>query len=117
MIKQAERTDLRLEITVDIAQFVEFVHGGEHLADVEAGVFLLKHSRVIQECTEVATGNIFHGKIDELRILEGVEKPHEPWSLGRSEDVALHKNVANLRRISATRLMSKFEETDIPRPS
>jgi hypothetical protein len=59
-------------------------------------VFLLEDAGIVQECAEVAARDIFHSKIDKLRILEGVEKPNKPGGLGRGEDVTLHQNVANL---------------------
>jgi len=65
-------TNLRFQITMDIAQLMQFIHTSEHLCDVETCVFLLKNARIIQQRPEIASWNIFHGKIDEFRILESI---------------------------------------------
>ena len=59
-----------------VTELVQFVHSHEHLANVEAGVLLLQYTGVVEECAKVTTGDVFHGEVNKLRILEGVEKSY-----------------------------------------
>jgi len=45
---KAAEADLRLEISVYVAQLVELVHTHKHLRGVKLGVFLLEHPRVVE---------------------------------------------------------------------
>ena len=57
---------------MNVAQLVQFIHSGEHLADVEPRMLLLQHSRVVEECSEVASRDVLHGEVHVLRVLEGI---------------------------------------------
>ena len=65
-------TYLRLQIAMDVAQSVQLGDGHEHLTRIEARVLFRDDPCAVQEGTEVASGDIFHGEIDVLRVLEGV---------------------------------------------
>lgn len=67
---------------MDVPQFMQLVDADEHLGDVEPRVLLFQDARVVQEGAEVATGDVFHGEVDELRVLEGVQESDEPWGFG-----------------------------------
>jgi hypothetical protein len=75
---------------------MEFVDGGEHFCDVEAGVFLFEDARVGEEGAEVAAWDVFHGEVDVFCVLEGVEETDEPWGLCGGEDVAFDEDVSDL---------------------
>ena len=76
---------------------MELVYAFKHLGDVEARVLLLENARVVEKGSKVAAGYVFHSEIDELRVLERVQKPDEPRGFGGGKDVALDQNVADLR--------------------
>lgn len=59
-------------------------------------MLLLEDARVVEEGTEVAAGDKVHREVDVGGVLEGVEEPDEPGSVGRGEDVPLGKDVADL---------------------
>ena len=110
---------LGLEVAVDVPELVELADGSEHLADVEAGVLLLEHARVVEQGAEVAAGDVFHGEVDEGGVLEGVEEAHEPRRLGRRQDVPLDQDVSDLgaRSGSGERRHARERERDWPHPS
>lgn len=89
-------TYLRFEIAMKIAELVEFIHRSEHLADVEPGMLFLENSRVVEQRSEVTTGNIFHGQINVLRVLEGIQKPDQPRGLSGCQDVSFDQNMPDL---------------------
>ena len=67
-------TYLWLEVSMNIAQFMKFIHSGEHLADIESCMFFLEDSGIIQEGSKVASWNIFHCQINMFGILERVKE-------------------------------------------
>lgn len=83
---------------MDISQTVELVHGHEHLADVEQDMPHGKDgtSCVIEKCTEVASGYVFHGQVDEVQVLERIKQTYKPGRLGSGEDITFHKDVLDL---------------------
>lgn len=52
-------TCLWFQITMNVPKFVKFVHTDEHFSGVEAGMFFLKHTRVVEQCSKVAPWNVF----------------------------------------------------------
>ena len=42
----------------DVSELVELVDGHEHLGDVESGVFLLEHTRVVEQSSEIASRDV-----------------------------------------------------------
>ena len=76
---------------------MQFIDGHKHLGYVESGILFLKHAGIIHQCTEVASGNIFHSQVDELAVLKGVKKTDKPWCPGGSQDIALNEDVSYLR--------------------
>lgn len=91
------RANLRFQVTVDVPQLMQLVDSGEHFRHVEACMLFLEHSRVVQKCTEVSSGNVLHSEVYMLSILESVEKAHEPWGFGCCEDVPLNQHMSNLQ--------------------
>lgn len=81
---------------MDVAQFVQLVNGCEHLTDVKSSMLFLQNARVIQQRPEVSSGYVFHSKVDVFGILESIEKLNQPRRLGRSQDISLNENMANL---------------------
>ncbi len=98
---------------MDITQFMQLVDSGEHFADVEASVFLLEYARIVEKGAKVASGHVFHGKIDILRVLESVKQPDKPRCLGRGKDIAFNKDMSNLGS-DKLRVWNKIELS--PRP-
>jgi hypothetical protein len=62
-----------LEITMDISKFVELVDGREHFTDIKPRVFLFQDPGVVEQCPKVTPRDVLHGKVDMLRVLEGVQ--------------------------------------------
>ena len=103
---------------MDVTQSVELVHGSEHLADVKSSDLLLEHAGVVEQCPEVAAGDVLHGEVDVLGVLEGIQQADEPRRLRRSEDVALDEDVADLADDGGGNGRENGESTgDAPRPS
>lgn len=53
------QTDLWFQISVDISELVELAYAHEHLGGIEPSVFLLEHSRIVQQCPEISTRDVF----------------------------------------------------------
>ena len=49
---------LRFEITMYVAELVEGINGTEHFRNVESGVLFLQYARIVEQGTEVTTGNV-----------------------------------------------------------
>lgn len=98
-----------------VPELVELVHGGKHLADIESGVFLFENARVVEQSAEIAPGNIFHGKIDMLGVLERIQQANQPCTFGGGENIAFDKNMPNLGGLF---ILNKQEPNErVPRPS
>lgn len=65
---------LGLQVTMDISQLVQLIDPHKHLGNVEPRDFLFEDTGIIEEGSEVASGNIFHREINVLRVLEGVQE-------------------------------------------
>lgn len=52
-------TDLWFQISVDISELVKLAYAHEHLGGIKPGVFLLEHSRIVQQCPEISTRDVF----------------------------------------------------------
>jgi hypothetical protein len=50
---------LWLEISVNISKLVELVDSHEHFCGVKLGMFLFKDTRVIQQCPEISSWDVF----------------------------------------------------------
>lgn len=44
---------------MDVPKFVEFVHADEHLSSIEAGMFFLEHTRVVEQRSEITAWDVF----------------------------------------------------------
>ena len=49
---------LGLQVAVDVAEFVQRVHRSEHLGDVEPGVPEMQNAGVVEQRSEIASGDI-----------------------------------------------------------
>jgi hypothetical protein len=87
---------------MNVAQFVQLVHGCKHFADIELGMSFFENTRVIQSGTEVAARDIFHGQVNIFRILKGIEKSDEPWCFSRSQNVSFYENMTDLTLTSSS---------------
>jgi len=81
---------------MNITKFVELGDPSKHLADIKPRVFLFQDPRVVEQRPEVTSGHVLHGKINVLRILEGVQQTNQPWCLGGGQDISFNKDVADL---------------------
>ena len=79
---------------------MQLVHGCKHFADVKSGVFLFEHAGVVQQSPKVSSWYVFHCEVDVFRVLKSVEKPNEPRSLRRGQNVAFDEDMANLESMS-----------------
>jgi hypothetical protein len=76
---------------MDVSQLVQFIDTHKHLGRVELCMFFLEHARVVQQCTEITTRDVFlqinrqrsissplnedcthHCKIDMFAVLESI---------------------------------------------
>ena len=89
-------TYLGFQITMDVPQLVQLVHGHEHLANIESRNLLLENACVVEKCPEVASRYVFHRKIHVLWVLEGIKEANEPRGLRSRQDVTLNKDMPNL---------------------
>jgi hypothetical protein len=52
-------TDLWFQISVDVPELVKLAYAHEHFGGIEPSVFLLEHSRIVQQRPEVSTRDVF----------------------------------------------------------
>lgn len=71
---------------------------GKHLTNIKSRMLFLENSRIVEERSEVTTGNIFHGKVYVFSVLESVQEADKPWSFGGRENIAFDENVSHLYR-------------------
>jgi hypothetical protein len=78
---------------MNVSELVEFVDRTEHLGNIESSVLLFEDARVVEECPEIATRDVFlqpneglviwgvtmggraarnHSEVDMCRVLKGV---------------------------------------------
>ena len=93
---------LGLKVSMNVTQPVELMDGDDHLCGVEQRILLMHDAGVVQESTEVASRNVFHGEVNIEVVLEGVEKAYKPGRPGSRQDVAFHKHVADLHEAGKT---------------
>jgi hypothetical protein len=85
-----------LDIAMDESELVERRDGGQHLGEVEDGMVMDEDAVLHEEGAHVASRNVFHGEIDMLRVLKGIEQAHHPFTLGGGEDNLFVADVADL---------------------
>lgn len=68
---------------MNVPKLVQLVDCNKHLTDVEKDMPHGKNGtcRVIEERAEIASRDVFHGQVDEVVILEGVEEAYKPRGL------------------------------------
>lgn len=52
-------THLRFQVPMNIPQLVQLIHTHEHLRRVESSVFFLEDAGVVEEGSEVSSGDVF----------------------------------------------------------
>jgi hypothetical protein len=57
-VVEKDSAHLWLQVSVDIPELVQLIHAHKHLCRVKAGMFLLEHARVIEQCPEISTWDI-----------------------------------------------------------
>ena len=82
---------------MNISKFVKLVDCCEHLADIESRVFLFQDPRIVEQCPEVTSRHVFHGKVYILRVLEGIQQTNQPGCLCGGQDISFNKNVSDLQ--------------------
>lgn len=60
-------TYLWLQVSVYVPQFVQLVDSSKHLCGIQPGVLFFKYARVVEQRTEVSTGDVFLGLISHAR--------------------------------------------------
>ena len=71
-LKKAHKLYFWFKVAMDVAEFMKFVYGGEHLTDIKSCMFLLQHTGIIEESPKVAPWDVFHGKIHVFWVLKGI---------------------------------------------
>lgn len=88
-------------------------------------MFLLEYSRIVQQCSEISSWNVFllvsarhmsfpstdHGEVDVIFILESIEQSHEPRRLDGTQDISLDQNMLHLVHLGQSALSHLFQST------
>ena len=78
------------------AKLMNGLNGQNALRNIESGNVFGESVVFDKHGHEVASGKEFHYQVEELRVLEGVEKLHDPWRVGFSQYVSFSTHVSKL---------------------
>lgn len=57
--KRSKRAHLRLQIPMNVSEFVKLVDTSEHLSSIEASMLLFQDTTVVQQCSKVTSWHVF----------------------------------------------------------
>ena len=130
---------LWFQVSMNVTEFVQLAHSHEHLGRVESSVFLLEHSRVVQQGPEISTRDVFlrsssssqsagivptgrivtsrthHGEVHVIPVLKRIQQADQPRRLGRRQNVPLDQDVLDFVHLGQRRLFHLFQRAHFAR--